>query len=377
MASLLLPSSKLLLHSRTQHNVQPFHIPLSSPKTPFSISSASLRQHSTFVSASKTQSEAFTAAKTKTENKKQPVKKVLSEEEEVEEEVEEDMLWIQEKALDLVGFTGTVAQAIPGPRVGDTKLPWMLAVPLTYAVTTLVTAVVKTVNNVSSPDAQRKKLVNQNAMLCESIDALLEREGTMSRFELKAIEEKTEFNMVEILRKYIYYALNDKPFNPDLIENLIHLRRASGLIEAQIPEVLNEISRRIVKEKGKSKSKPIKNKSFFVVTIFSIFAGPVVMNKQGFTEKGFKRKLAVQTLFGKIFYLSEVPDFCLKDDSLVVKEIFGVTDEDAEKLRIQALAEAGDLDSLEKMVEFEKVADSSSSSDTEDSNEDDDSITSP
>ena len=51
--------------------------------------------------------------------------------------------------------------------------------------------------------------------------------------------------------------------------------------------------------------------------------------------------------------------------------------EDAEKLRIHALAEAGDLDSLEKMVEFEKAADSSSSSDREDSNEEDDSITSP
>ena len=95
-----------------------------------------------------------------TENKKQPEKKHLSEEEEAEEEVEEDMLWIQEKALNLVEFTGTVAQAIPGPRVGDTKLPWMLAVPLTYAVTTLVTTAVKTVNKLSSPKAQRKKLVN-------------------------------------------------------------------------------------------------------------------------------------------------------------------------------------------------------------------------
>ena len=53
--------------------------------------------------------------------------------------------------------------------------------------------------------------------------------------------------------------------------------------------------------------------------------------------------------------------------------------EDAEKLRIHALAEAGDLDSLEKMVEFEKAADSSSSSssDREDSNEEDDSTTVP
>lgn len=84
----------------------------------------------------------------------------MSEEEEAEEEIEEDMLWIQEKALELVQFTGSVAQALPGPRVGSTKLPWMLAVPLTYAGATLVTAVVKTVNNFSSPNAQRKKLVN-------------------------------------------------------------------------------------------------------------------------------------------------------------------------------------------------------------------------
>ncbi|KAJ0235346.1 Ribosomal RNA small subunit methyltransferase J [Hirschfeldia incana] len=355
MASLLLPSSQLLLHSRTQHNVQPLLLPRSSPKTPFFfVSSPSLRrQHSTSASASKNSSEAFTAVKT-TENKKQPEKKHLSEEEEAEEEVEEDMLWIQEKALELAKFTGSVAQALPGPRVGSTKLPWMLAVPLTYAGATLVTSVVKTVNNLSSPNAQRKKLANQNAMLCKSIDEMLQREGTVSSFELKALEEKTEFNMEEILRKYIHYALNEKPFNPDLVANLIHLRRASGLNESQMPEVLNEISRSIVKDKG-----------------------PVVMNKQGFTEKGFKRKLAVQTFFGKIYYLTELPDFCLKDNSLVVKEIFGVTDEDAEKLRIHALAEAGDLDSLEKMVEFEKAADSSSSSDREDSNEEDDSTTSP
>lgn len=30
------------------------------------------------------------------------------------------------------------------------------------------------------------------------------------------------------------------------------------------------------------------------------------MKMEGFTEKGFKRKLAVQALFGKIYYLAEV-----------------------------------------------------------------------
>ncbi|KAL0888299.1 hypothetical protein Bca101_012282 [Brassica carinata] len=341
MASLLQPSPRLLLQSQTQHNGrQPSSLlPRSSPKTPFLVSLPSLRPSrpnhlSTSASASKKPSEIAT-----TQNKK---------EEEVEEEVEEDMLWIQEKALDLVEFTGSVTQAIPGPRVGSSKLPWMLAVPLAYAGVTFVTAFVKTVKKFSSPKTQRKKLVNQNAMLCRSIDELLlQKEGTVSSSELKALEEKTGFNMVEILRKYIRYALNEKPFNPDLVASLIHLRRASGLDDSQIPEVLNEISRRIVKEKG-----------------------PVVMNMQGFTEKGFKRKLAVQALFGKIYYLSELPDFCSKDNSLIVKEIFGVTDEDAEKLRIHALAEAGDIDSLEKMVEFEKAADFSS-----DTNEEDDTTT--
>lgn len=42
------------------------------------------------------------------------------------------------------------------------------------------------------------------------------------------------------------------------------------------------------------------------------------MNMQGFTEKGFKRKLAVQALFGKIYYLSEVTNV----ENLIMKPIY-------------------------------------------------------
>ncbi|XWS54391.1 hypothetical protein CRYUN_Cryun10bG0086300 [Craigia yunnanensis] len=94
---------------------------------------------------------------------------------------------------------------------------------------------------------------------------------------------------------------------------------------------------------------------------FLYSSGSVVMDMSGFTEKGFKRKLAVQGLFGKVLYLSELPEFCSKDSSLIVKEIFGVTDNDAEKLRLYTFSEAGDMDSLEKMV---------NGSDSEDSSED-------
>lgn len=113
-----------------------------------------------------------------------------------------------------------------------------------------------------------------------------------------------------------------------MVVDLIHLRKASMLEDTEVAEILNEISRRIVREKG-----------------------PIVMDLTGFTEQGFKRKLAVQTLFGKIMYLSELPEFCSRDSSLVVKEIFGVTDEDADSLRSHTLSEAGDIESLERMVD--------------------------
>lgn len=239
------------------------------------------------------------------------------------------MPWIQEKALDLVEFTGTVTKAIPGPRVGQSPLPWILAVPLAYVGLSFFIAVVKTVKKFTSPKAKKKRLVNKNAFLLKSIDELfLKGKDEVSNSALKGLMHKTGFSMDDILRKYIRYALNEKPFNPDLVVDLIHLRKASMLEDPQVAEVLNETSRRIVKEKG-----------------------PVVMDISGFTEKGFKRKLAVQSLFGKIFYLSELPEFCSRENSLIIKEIFGVTDEDADTLRMHTLSETGDVDSLEKLVD--------------------------
>ncbi|KAA8528887.1 hypothetical protein F0562_033625 [Nyssa sinensis] len=259
-----------------------------------------------------------------------------------EEEVEEELPWIQEKALDLVEFTGSVTQAIPGPRVGSSSFPWILAVPMAYVGISFIIAFVKTVRKFNSPKEIRRKLVNNNAMLCKSIDELFEkgRDG-VQQTALEGLMQKTGFNMEEIMRKYIRYVLNEKPFNPDLVANLIQLRKASMLDDSQVAEILNEISRRIVKDKG-----------------------PVVMEMSGYSEKGFKRKLAVQALFGKVYYLSELPEFCSRDSSLIVKEIFGVADEDAEKLRIHTHSEVGDMDSLEKMVDGSDSEDCSDGSST-------------
>ncbi|KAA3484204.1 Ribosomal RNA small subunit methyltransferase J [Gossypium australe] len=194
-------------------------------------------------------------------------KKEVVEEEEVE--VEEELPWIQEKALDLVEFTGSVTQAIPGPRVGTSSLPWILVVPLAYAGITFVIAFVKTVKKFTSPRHQRKKLevckpnlfgsffsdkelfLKSNAMLCKSIDELFQQgSDAVDNSTLKGLVQKTGFSVEEILRKYIRYLLNEKPWSADLISSLIQLRKALMLDDSQIAEILNEISRRIVREKG-------------------------------------------------------------------------------------------------------------------------------
>jgi hypothetical protein len=58
--------------------------------------------------------------------------------------------------------------------------------------------------------------------------------------------------MDDVVRKYIRFTLNEKPLNPVVVVNLIHLRKASMLEDGEVAEILNEISRRNVREKGKT-----------------------------------------------------------------------------------------------------------------------------
>ncbi|KAF7145532.1 hypothetical protein RHSIM_Rhsim04G0130700 [Rhododendron simsii] len=166
----------------------------------------------------------------------------------VEEEKENQVGWMHMKAVDLVG---SVTQAIPGPRVGRSSLPWIVAIPSAYVSFSLLIAILTTLHNFTSPKARRRFLVNKNAMLCKSIDELLEkgRDG-VQQSTLEGLMQKTGFGGGDILRKYIRYALNEKPFNRNLVDNLIKLREASSLEVSQVAQILNVISRRIVTDKG-------------------------------------------------------------------------------------------------------------------------------
>lgn len=65
----------------------------------------------------------------------------------------------EEKVVSLIELTGKVTRALPGPRIGQTPFPWILAVPLAYIGFSLVTVLVKAVWQFSPPKESSKKLV--------------------------------------------------------------------------------------------------------------------------------------------------------------------------------------------------------------------------
>ncbi|XXG83924.1 hypothetical protein AAC387_Pa10g1565 [Persea americana] len=80
----------------------------------------------------------------------------------------------EEKVVGLIELTGKVTRALPGPRIGQTPFPWILAVPLAYIGFSLVTVLVKAVWRFSPPKESSKKLtkVMANASFDEAIDGL-------------------------------------------------------------------------------------------------------------------------------------------------------------------------------------------------------------
>jgi hypothetical protein len=82
-------------------------------------------------------------------------------EEDEEEEVE--ISWIQEKAEDLIVATGQAIDRVPGPRVVESRMPWLVVLPLAYLGITFVIACVRTYKRYTSPKGQRKRQVERFA----------------------------------------------------------------------------------------------------------------------------------------------------------------------------------------------------------------------
>jgi hypothetical protein len=106
-----------------------------------------------------------------------------------EEEVE--ISWIQEKVEDVVLVTSQAMERVPGPRVGDGQLPWLVAVPLGYLGITFVIAVVRSWRKFNSSKERRKRQIGNNAYFCEALGEYLpEKREQLDHKKLQALAIK-------------------------------------------------------------------------------------------------------------------------------------------------------------------------------------------
>lgn len=81
------------------------------------------------------------------------------EETENDEEYEEET-WLEEKLGDVYEVTVGALEVVPGPRVGGSGIPWLVAVPATYIGVSFVWAIVRLVLKYNSPKSKRKRQVS-------------------------------------------------------------------------------------------------------------------------------------------------------------------------------------------------------------------------
>ena len=137
------------------------------------------------------------------------------------------------------------------------------------------------------------------------------------------------------------YKLNEEAFNVDFVADVLALKRACDLDGDAMKSVLMETGERMVKKYG-----------------------ILMRDVSDMGAAGVQRKVDGCSMFAKVMYLADLDEFIPASEGKAcqqrLKEVFGATDEDFEKLRISALgAEKADIDVLEAMITEKSAGDKS------------------
>ena len=202
--------------------------------------------------------------------------------------------------------------------------------------------------------AVRKKTVNKNVLVIERLKPFFPNEReSMTRNVAKGIARSTGFTTQEVFRKYLRYKMVEEPFTGAFVEDILALKNACELTPKQMSEILSESAARMVKKYG-----------------------TLILDVSELTKSGAERKMIAAQMFSKLCYLADLP--ALVEDQEVaaetgqkLKELFGATDEDYARLRVDSLSESSDVSVLEKMSGFDKAkGGGSGGSSSEDENKD-------
>lgn len=192
----------------------------------------------------------------------------------------------------------------------------------------------------NSSRSKRKRQVNKNVVVVERLrDFFPENRDSLTKGHIRGLQGKTGFKPEEIFRKYMRYKLNEEAFNVDFVADVLALKRTCDLDGDAMKSVLMETGERMVKKYG-----------------------ILMRDVSDMGAAGVQRKVDGCSMFAKVMYLADLDEFIPSSEGKAcqqrLKEVFGATDEDFEKLRISALgAEKADIDVLEAMITEKSAGD--------------------
>lgn len=245
----------------------------------------------------------------------------------VVEYVEEQPLNLWEKTKAAVE-TGIDKLPLPPTRISRT-------IALTAIVvlgSTFVWSVAKVVRKALTPRAKRKRKINRNRFVVETIDGFLpDRRHELDAKAIQGLGKATGFNQRELFRKYLKYLLNERKFDAQAVADVIHLKRVCGLSDMEIVEAINETGEAVFKK-----------------------TGILMRTMDGMSMDGLQRKAMGRVKFSKLLYLAETDELVHSDgeaaQNMRLLDIFGATSEDAEDCRIKVLGDEPSLDALERLM---------------------------
>ena len=211
---------------------------------------------------------------------------------------------------------------VPGRRK-PVQLPevprWAVYGPLIFLSTTFAYSVAKWRKKQTTPKAKRRKTVQANRFVVEEIDKFLpSARGKLTAGKVQNLALQAGYRKDEIFRKYLRFLINERPFDEDAVQDVLHLKSACGLSDAQVADAIAETARRSVDKYG------------------SLMLDPV-----GMTADGLRRKATGRALFAKLLYLQDLDSLIAGDSPAAqtcdVAAIFGASQSDVGQLRITSL----------------------------------------
>lgn len=202
-------------------------------------------------------------------------------------------------------------------------------------VSTFVWSAVKVFRKAITPRAKRKRKIDRNRFVVETIDGFLpERRQDLDEKAMHGLKKASGFTNLELFRKYLKYLLNERKFDAEAVADVIHLKRVCRLKDEEVVEAINETGESVFKK-----------------------TGILMRTVDGMTLDGLQKKAMGRNKFAKLLYLSELEDLVRRDDGATdgirLLEIFGATSDDAEECRIKVLGDEPNLDSLERLMDNE------------------------